>query len=205
MLIARNIEQINYATTPVSNVWHLSHARNLHSIFISAAGILSKNEINQQRVAFNDISMPQPQSRRANKSVFNIPLHSYVPTCFCQRNPMMYYLKNRANELVWLKVNTLLIDPNHCVTADRNAAANGVQFFSGIAPEHLNWSVLNAEFWHNFTDGSAYRGAELLIKNRVPVSAICGAEVANKRLLGWLESEFGLNAEHNPDAFFAYN
>ncbi|MDP5132030.1 MAG: DUF4433 domain-containing protein, partial [Paraglaciecola sp.] len=144
-------------------VWHLTHVDNLASIFSRAGGLLSKNHLKQQKATFADISMPEAQACREHKSVFNIPLHDFVPTYICQRNPMMYVLRSRASELVWLKIDVSKLNPANCATADRNAAKAQVQFFKGIQPKVLDWTVLNAVRWNDKYNGKALRCAELLV------------------------------------------
>ncbi|WP_052750318.1 DUF4433 domain-containing protein [Arsukibacterium sp. MJ3] len=184
-------------------VWHLTHIDNLPSIFLRVGGLLSKNYLAKQAASFTDISMPEAQACRERKRVFGIPLHDFVPTYICQRNPMMYVRKSDAKNLVWLKIDVSKLAATQCATTDRNAATADVQFFKGIQPQVLNWEVLQAATWCDKPDGKALRCAELLVRERIPLSAIVSAEVANIHLLNTLEAEFSLFASYNPKAFFA--
>lgn len=188
---------------PIKFGWHLTHVNNLPSIFNSAAGIISKNALIAQSVDYFDISMAKVQAYREHKQVFGLPLHDFVPSYVCQRNPMMYLRRANAADLVWLKVDTSKLVAEHCYTADRNAATLSVKFFKGIQPQALNWAVLNAACWHDKPDGKAYRCAEILVHNRIPVSAIVAAEVSSFSLMRKLENEYGLLTHFNPDSFFA--
>ncbi|EJI84590.1 hypothetical protein AEST_25230 [Alishewanella aestuarii B11] len=186
----------------LSHVWHLTHVNNLPSVFNSASGLLSKHALQQQLVSYQDISMTEVQTRRARKTIFGIPLHNFVPTFVQQRNPMMSKLRHQARHLVWLKIDVCKLTQQYCITADRNAAADGVKFYEGIAPEFLPWHVLMSSYWNNLTEGSALRSAEILVLNRISPSAIVGAEVCNPNLISHIEQEYGLAAVYAPNKFF---
>lgn len=186
----------------ITHVWHLTHVKNLPSIFNSASGLLSKNALQQQHVGYQDISMREVQFHRANKTINGIPLHSYVPTYVVQRNPMMYVLRHQADHLVWLKIDVRYLPQHDCITADRNAAASKTQFFWGIQSDRLPWHVLTSPTWHDYAEGKSLRCAEILVPNRIPLAAIVGAEVCNPNLISHIEQEYGLETTYAANRFF---
>ncbi len=186
----------------ITHVWHLTHVNNLASIFNNSTGLLSKNALQQQHVDYQDISMREVQCHRAIRTINGIPLHSYVPTYVVQRNPMMYFLQQKADHLVWLKIAVSLLPEQDCLTADRNAAAFKSQFFQGIQSDRLAWHVLTSPTWHDYPEGKSLRCAEILVLNRIPLTAIAGAEVCNPNLISFIEHEYGLETTYAADRFF---
>lgn len=184
-------------------VWHLTHVDNLPSIFLSATGLLSKTYLAEQLGEFEDISLPQAQAFRERAEVFGEPLHNFVPTYICQRNPMMYLRRSEAASLVWLKIDVNKLSVHDCYTADRNAASPRVRFFKGVQANALNWNVIKANYWCDYADGKSLRCAELLVHKRIDCSAIVAVEVANINLLATLKLTLGLSGIYNPAAFFS--
>jgi hypothetical protein len=188
----------------ITHVWHLTHVSNLSSIFNSASGLLSKNALQQHSASYYDISMHEVQAWRANRLIDNVPLHNYVPTYVVQRNPMMYRLRNLADQLVWLKIGVNQLPLRHCITADRNAAALKTQFYKGIESECLAWDVLTSPTWNDYPEGKSLRCAEILVRDRIPLAAIVAAEVSNFALVNHIEAEYGLFTSYAPNKFFQH-
>lgn len=159
-----------------AHVWHLTSVRNLNSIL--RHGLVSHRLAHQTGSLRQDISIQDVQQKRSAMTVFGTPLHDFVPTFWAQRNPMMYSLKDIAEQLVWIQIDRREIDGSKCVTSNQNAVANGTSFYRGQVPEYLNWDVLRSAYWNDFINGSALRGAELLVQERITVAAIVGFQVA---------------------------
>ncbi|MEE2003036.1 DUF4433 domain-containing protein [Alkalimonas sp. MEB108] len=186
----------------LSHSWHLTMVDNLPSIFFGGHGILCKNELSKQQVAYTDISLATAQQRRHAKRVLGRPVHDFVPTFVTQRNPMMFCRRMEHARLVWLKIDLTKMDPKQCVTSRYNVAANCERFAPGVCAAIIDWPVIQATYWKDFQNGSVARGAEVLVHNRIPLKAIVAAEVANPNLLAQLETDYGLATHMNPDAFF---
>lgn len=182
-------------------VWHLTSIVNIVQILGLQEGIISKMRLLQSKQPYKDISMEGVQHRRHQRQVFNYNLHEYVPLFFNQRNPMMYYLQEKADELVWLEIDTNLLPSQALVTADGNAASEDTKFFLGLSPWNLDWLTLNSDKWSNIPDGKRKRSAELLCLGSVPTDAIIAMHVSNTQqklaLLG-----YGLPILVNPYMFF---
>ena len=159
-------------------VWHLTSVKNLKSILEN--GLLSHTRVREFNLLKQDVSAHDVQLRRSRISAFDVPLHQFVPTFWVQRNPMMYRLRHRANDLVWLQIAREKVNEASCVTATQNAASNGVQFKLGQCQALLDWNILNAPVWNQFTNGGPIRGAELLVRDHIPVDAIVGMQVCSK-------------------------
>ena len=199
------MQQFSNNTQSAQNLrysWHLTRVENLSSIFLGAHGILCKNELSKQQVTYDDISLEPAQQRRHAKRVFGRAVHDFVPTFVTQRNPMMYCRRSEHARLVWLKIDLTKVDPKQCVTSRYNVAANCERFAPGVCAAIIDWPVIQATYWKDFQNGSAARGAEVLVHHRIPLKAIVAAEVANPNLLAQLETHYGLAAHMNPAAFF---
>lgn len=183
-------------------VWHLTAMVNLVQILGLNQGLLAKHELQLRAQSYHDISMEEVQARRQHRQVYNRPLHDYVPLFFKQRNPMMYYLKSEAANLVWLEIDTSLLYRDSLVTADGNAACTDTSFESGLSPALVDWQVMDARSWHDIPGGKRKRAAELLCLSQVPASAIVALHVQGSKqkldLLG-----YGLPVLVNPFAFFS--
>lgn len=182
-------------------VWHLTSMVNLVQILGLQQGLLAKQQLEQGGYHYHDISMEKVQTRRQLRRIYERPLHQYVPLFFKQRNPMMYYLKEHAAELVWLEIDAYAISKQLLVTADGNAACDSTKFCSGLCPDFLDWNVLHANSWHDIFDGKRKRAAELLCLCHVPAAAIVALQVSGvqqkRDLLG-----YGLPISVNPFVFF---
>lgn len=190
---------------PLEYSWHLTHVDNLASIFLGGHGILCKNELAKQQVNYCNHALDSAQQRRKVKRVNGQMVHDYVPTFVTQRNPMMFCLRGKSDQLVWLKINLSKLNADDCVTSRYNLAANQTRFAAGLRPDILDWRVIQATYWNGFTDGSAARAAEILVRHRVPLKAIAAADVANPALVFLLEDHYGLATQIHPAAFFATN
>lgn len=182
-------------------VWHLTSMVNLVQILGLQQGLLAKQQLEQGGHRYQDISMEGVQLRRQLRRIFDRPLHQYVPLFFQQRNPMMYYLKEHAAELVWLEIDAYALPKQSLVTANGNAACDNTQFCLGLAPDFLDWNVLHASSWHDIADGKRKRAAELLCLSHVPAAAIVALHVSGlqqkRDLLG-----YGIPVSVNPLVFF---
>lgn len=131
-------------------------------------GILSHNKAHKLGLInpIYDISNPDVQSRRHN-------IHDYVCLYFSPRNPMLYFHKNRQQDIIFLGVNFHIISNKGAIFTDGNAASHDTQFYGDISQlNELRWEIINDPFWTNYPDGKRIKCAEVLIPHKVDVQQI---------------------------------
>ena len=131
-------------------------------------GILSHNEANKRGLInpIYDISNPDVQNRRHQ-------IHDYVCLYFSPRNPMLYFHRNRQQDIIFLGVDFDIISEHGAGFTDGNAASYDTQFYWDIAQlNQLKWEILNAPFWGNYPDGKRIKCAEVLIPHKIDVQKI---------------------------------
>jgi hypothetical protein len=159
---------------------------NLESI--ATLGILSHNRA--ALVAHDDVSSGLVQDRRSGKVVPDArrfaprELHDYANVYVCGRNPMMYVLRDRHDELVLLRVSCDVLDLDGAIVADGNASSDYTRFHGapgGIAaidatiafagdPRHSSISA--------FYERKRRQCAEVLVPDLIPPEHIAGAYVS---------------------------
>lgn len=107
----------------------------------------------------------------------------YAPFYFAPRSPMLYRIHSGGvpgyrygqRPLVYLvtRASRVLMSGLPWVASDRNAAVATARFTdkAEVLPDHIDWSVMDAEYWHNTPeDGSRVqrRMAEFLVHSSVP-------------------------------------
>ena len=131
-------------------------------------GLLSHNAAQQAGLVSADISDPNVQERRADKSVFGRPLHDYVPLYFNPKNPMLYVRREIQDDLVILFFDRELLVQDGVVFTDGNAASGPTNFFNDVSRlVDLDWDCIRAEYWNDFGDGTRKRCAEILVPDTI--------------------------------------
>lgn len=117
----------------ISKIEHMVHHKNLENVLRS--GLLSHKLAHEQGLIKEDISMPEVQNLRSNKQIQVgdrvFQLHEFVPFYFNTRNPMLYRRRNIQNELVILCVDASVLNQEHTIFSDGNAANRPTKFFKG--------------------------------------------------------------------------
>ncbi|MBE0467489.1 MAG: DUF4433 domain-containing protein [Candidatus Desulforudis sp.] len=88
-------------------------------------GILSHRQA--QKVRHISVAMREIQGIRARKMVpgpSGRPLHEYVKLYIHARNPMLYYLTRRHNNICVLRIAPAVLELPGAVIVDRNAASS---------------------------------------------------------------------------------
>ncbi len=169
------------------NVSDISELHFIASI-ANASSIMEKGILCHrlaQKLAHQDLSMPEVQDRRGRRVVPNgRPLHDYANLYIHARNPMLFVRKDHHAEICVFRIRTDVLYLPEVVIADGNAASDYTAFWP--APdglEKLDKALVLAEFWTD-PDTFAYwnkkrvRCAEVLIPQRVPPEYILGAYVS---------------------------
>jgi hypothetical protein len=168
---------------------YITAIANLASI--AARGILSHRLA--ARIPHIDLAMAEIQSRRDGKPVPDVrrarprDVHDYAPLYISPRNPMLYVRSGRHEEICVLSVDPAVLDLEHVVVADGNAASDYTRFSAapgGLA--EVDAEMTFAEWW---TDPGNYYGylerkrrkcAEVLVPDRVDPRYVTGVYVSCK-------------------------
>lgn len=167
-----------YSRYGIDFLYHFTHVDNMPSI--REHGLLSHNAAQQAGAVSVDISDPDVQELRGDKSAFDRPLHDYVPLYFNPKNPMLYRRRNIQNDLVILLFDRALLVQDGVIFTDGNAANRPTNFFNDISRlADLDWACIRAEYWNDHPDGTRIRCAEVLVPDAIPFSAIQRIRVQN--------------------------
>lgn len=160
-----------YSRYGIDFLYHFTHVDNMPSI--REHGLLSHNAAQQAGLVSADISDPNVQERRADKSVFGRPLHDYVPLYFNPKNPMLYVRREIQDDLVILFFDRELLVQDGVVFTDGNAASGPTNFFNDVSRlADLDWDCIRAEYWNDYPDGTRIRCAEVLVPHAIPFGEI---------------------------------
>lgn len=191
----------HWAQFGVSELFHATHWRNVHSI--ARSGLLSRNSLRNSGIGMTDISLAGPQSIRASKWLEGKSIHDYVPLFFWPINAMTSLRRDHANELVLLSIDPVVMFSNGALTTDGNAAAHATSFWKnhGALP-NIQWSILRG-YWSEFDDGKRISQAETLIPHQIPREYVRKAYVRTPQLKDTLASQTPLPVDVRPDLFFS--
>ena len=185
---------------------YIAHVDNIRSIL--AIGIVCHNRSNTLTAV--SVASADVQSRRSKKSVpRGLPLHDYANLYFTARNPMLYVLGGLHEDLVVLRVDTLVLDLPNVVIADGNAASDPTAFYpspGGLA--NLDGELIFAEDWRDvdvfgYWHKKRVKCAEVLVPKAVPREYITGGYVASPQAEArFVALHANLPVQVNPHLFF---
>lgn len=165
------ITDSEYRRYGIDFLYHFTHVDNMPSI--REHGLLSHNAAHQAGLVTEDISDPDVQELRGDKSVFDRPLHDYVPLYFNPKNPMLYRRRARRDDLVILFLDRELLVQDGVAFSDGNAASGPTNFFNDVSLlDSLDWECIRAEYWNEYQDGTRIRCAEVLVPDVIPFTKI---------------------------------
>lgn len=146
----------------IKYLYHMTYINNLTSIITN--GLLSHNKAYERGLIEVDISNPDVQDRRANRTIDERPLHEYVPLYFSPRNPMLYSRKEHQEDIVIIGIDPQLLLETNVIFSDGNAAARETKFYRGVQMlNQLQWNIIWAKSWPDFEDGKRIKCAEILV------------------------------------------
>ncbi|RYD36174.1 MAG: DUF4433 domain-containing protein [Verrucomicrobiaceae bacterium] len=171
-------------------------------------GILSYARASKLR--HSSVALPAVQSKRDERKVpGGLALHEYANVYFHARNPMMFRLKNEADQICVLQVSTEILNIAKAVVTDGNAASNYVRFYSPERIGSINLDDIFARNWKHPDDQikewrhKTAKCAEVLIPNCIPIQFLLGAYVLNETVERELQSSgFSLPVCIDPNLFF---
>ncbi|ERT04841.1 hypothetical protein M595_5204 [Lyngbya aestuarii BL J] len=182
----------------------MTHINNLASIIRN--GLLSHNEAYRRGLIQVDISEPDVQDRRADRTVDNILLHEYVPLYFSPRNPMLYKRIQYQDDIVILGIDPQLLLEANVIFSDGNAAARETRFYRGVQMlNQLPWNVIWAKYWNDSEDGKRIKCAEILVYPTVAPNKIkaifCRSEKHRNSIVA-AKQKTDIIGRVNPDLYF---
>ena len=151
--------------------YHLTHIDNLPAIF-SENALISKEEIISRKVTFTDISIPEVQTRRHEKTVYGLDLHQYVPFYFGAKTPMVAVNNDKQDNIVFLQFSLEILQTKGCVISDGNAASSNTKFnvFSGVESlSFLDLKAIASSRYANNSEMKRKKQAEVLIPHQMPL------------------------------------
>ena len=163
----------------ITCLYHLTHIENLQNI--SNLGLLSHNRAHAQ-ASPTEIADPEVIKRRARRrdTVFDRPLHDYVPLYFTPLNPMLSTRRGIQSQLAILCISKGVLLFDGAVFTDGNAASAGTQFFGDCRHlDQLDWACIRAPYWPDFPDGKRKRCAEVLVPDRLGLEHLQRIVVSN--------------------------
>ena len=163
----------------ITHLYHLTHIKNLRSI--RNLGLLSHNRAHDQTDPM-DIADPEVIARRSGRrdTVFDRPLHDYVPLYFMYTNPMLSKRREMQSELAILCISKSALLFDGAVFTDGNAASGDTRFFGDCRHlDQLDWACIRAPYWPDFPDGKRKRCAEVLVPDRLGLEHLQGVVVSN--------------------------
>ena len=163
----------------ITCLYHLTHIENLQSI--RNHGLLSHNRAHD-RTDPRDIADPEVIAIRSRRrdTVFDRPLHDYVPLYFTPRNPMLSRRREIQSKLAILCINKSALLFDGAVFTDGNAAGVDTRFFGDCRHlDQLDWACIRAPYWNDFPDGKRKRCAEVLVPDRLGPEQFNGVIVSN--------------------------
>jgi hypothetical protein len=166
--------------------YHMTHGSNLASIFASGA-LLSKNSLAALKVSIFDISNPDIQEWRSQKSIpqTNRSIHDYVPLYFGFKTPMVACVQGINEKIVFLRFSLNILELPEVIISDGNARSDNTLFRSFSSPDDLVFldvRTIHSVKYANDPEKKRRKQAELLVLDRVSVDQIldiiCYSEAA---------------------------
>ena len=176
-------------------ICHMSSVNNLGNI-ISQGGLLCKNEISKNKVAYEDIANQDVQDKRSQTIVPFPPggnLHNYVPFYFWGQTPMLLVNQWRQNNVIFLVTYTEIVAKSGLPFAftDRHAVVNYARFYNELHKlKNLDWKTIKMQYWADTPEDPARKEkkqAEFLIHQKLPWELIYGIAVINDNVRSHIE------------------
>lgn len=190
----------------LTELHYITPMENLPSIV--ERGVLSNERT--ARLPHGSVALQDVQDRRAAVRIpGGLRLHEYANFYFNARNAMMYLRQGEHLRLAVLSIRVSAIEIPGVVVADRNAAADTVQFGSPdeILPT-LDYETIFAEWWDHADYWQKLRHkqamcAEVLVPHVLPPSYIRGAWVSCDEAKQHCDAlDIGLKSKTNAYIFF---
>lgn len=155
-------------------IQHMTSINNLSSI-LQAGAIISKNNINKNGITIIDISNQSVQTGRSNKNVIgtNFTLHDFVPLYWARKTPMGLVLKEKNEEIIFLRFSTDILGMLECYISDGNAydSKTIIKKFTQLSDlDFLSPKLINARYFAENEESKRIKQAEVLVFDRLPIN-----------------------------------
>lgn len=183
----------------------MSSVNNLGNI-ISQGGLLCKNEISKNKVAYEDIANQDVQDKRSQAIVPFPPggnLHNYVPFYFWGQTPMLLVHQTRQNDIIFFVTYTETVSTSGLPFAftDRHAVVSYATFYNDLDElKNLDWKTIKMRYWADTPDDPARKEkkqAEFLVYKKLPWELIYGIAVLNDDISSHVENALN-GQQHKP-------
>lgn len=157
----------------IDGLYHFTHVHHVHSIFKN--GLRSHSNSHELGLVRHDISNPEVQWLRAQRSIGGRPLHDYVPLYFNPRNAMLFdvFRKHTLVDIVIIRLPRNLLLQKGVWFTDGNAANTPTLSYDRLEDlNKLDWECIQAEYWTEYEDGKRKCMAEILIPDMISANFI---------------------------------
>lgn len=203
--------------TDREELYYITHIKNVPSIL--RHGILSHNECKRQGREHVTIYDESIVARRRDKQVGLEKLGDFANVFFKVRNAMLYRVVSEAKpeNVAVLSLDAAHVMPLGAYVTDGNAAHGASSILPMSKLKEVRKRVgkyLEREFWADADGSKRVMMAEVLVRDRIPPSAIKAIYVAKAATATALAEEFKKqkmpfdsrrDVVRSPDLFFLYN
>ena len=176
---------------------------------VEANGLLCKNDM--RALPYLSLANEDVQTLRAGKTVFDRPLHDYVPLYFGKKTPMVAVNGDRNEEMIFFRYSLNILAWPDVVFSDGNAATKSTVFhlFQSIESlDALDTSAVLATRYAGDLELKRRKQAEILVPSFLSLpeayEIICFSEGAKKKVEYILSFDRGLNIPVRVDASFYF-
>lgn len=157
----------------IDGLYHFTHVHHVQSIFKN--GLRSHNNSHELGLVRNDISNPEVQRLRSQRSIGGRPLHDYVPLYFNPRNAMLFdvFRNHTLVDIAIIRLPRNLLLQKGVWFTDGNAANTPTISYDRLEDlNKLDWECIQAEYWTEYEDGKRKCMAEILVPDMISANYI---------------------------------
>jgi hypothetical protein len=172
-----------YTKYELGPIQHMTSINNLSSI-LQIEAIVSKNNIIKSNISINDISNQSVQSGRSTKNILGTSynLHDFVPLYWARKTPMGFVLKEKNEEIIFVRFSTEILAKFDCYISDGNAFASGTKLkkYNQISDlDLLSPGRINARYFAGSEEDKRIKQSEVLVFDKLPVDELLDIECIN--------------------------
>lgn len=165
-----------YTKYELGPVQHMTSVNNLSSI-LEQGTIFSKNKISERSISIDDISNQSVQAGRSSKKIpgSEYNLHDFVPLYWARKTPMGLVLKDKNEEIIFIRYSTDILAIFECYVSDGNAydAQTTIKKYNQISDlDFLSPKKINARYFAESSEDKRIKQSEVLVFDSLPVDNI---------------------------------
>lgn len=171
-----NLNKKIYFKYELGPIQHMTSINNLSSI-LEAGAIVSKNIIINEKISIHDISNQDVQTGRSTKGIpgTSYNLHDFVPLYWARKTPMGSALRDKNNEIIFLRFSTDILAKFSCYISDGNAftADTKIKKFNEISDlDLLSPKIINAGYFAGSEEDKRIKQSEVLVFDKLPLDEL---------------------------------